>query len=91
MPTLKVRDLRSATDASIKAVLGKKFPGEPGIIAGFWLDDASVKTLDVSPLALAKDITKRASIASGMRLTAETLKRPGGILVGYIQPKFRKQ
>jgi hypothetical protein len=84
--TLKLQDLRTATAASIRAVLGKGFPKRPGVVAGFWLDEAFIKEAGLKPNAIAKTIARQASAASGVKLTPGIIRGEGGILVGYVQP-----
>lgn len=85
--TVKLKDLQSATAASIAAVTGKPLK-KPGVLAGFILADAVAEKLGKSPLALAKEIAGSTSKATGLPLKAVAQKLPGGgILCGYIQPK----
>jgi hypothetical protein len=86
--TVKAKNLRSATEASIKAVLGKGFVPRPGVIAGLWIDKGTLGRLDVGAAALAKDLAKQVSIESGIRVTPSIKPGKGGVLVGYIQPKL---
>lgn len=87
--TLKLQDLKSATAASIRAVLGKGLPKRPGIIAGFWMDEAQIKASRMTPEAIAKKVASQASAASGVKLTPGLVRGGGGILVGYVQPAIR--
>lgn len=87
---IKLKDLQSATAASIKAVVGKRFPGKPGVIVGFWLDNAAVKAQGQTANAIAADVARQVGAASGLRVKPAILKRPGGVLVGYLQPRIAK-
>lgn len=88
--TLKTMDLRAATAASIQAVLGKRFPGRPGVLVGLWLDRGVIGKLGIGPAQIAKDISKQVSVTSGIKVTPGTKAGPGGVLVGYIQPRIFK-
>jgi hypothetical protein len=88
--TVKLQDLRSATAGSVSAVLGKKFPGKPGVLVGLLIDEAQLAALG-SATKIAGDIAMRVSAASGIKVTAGVKKLGGGILVGYIQPKGLKR
>jgi hypothetical protein len=81
---LSVANLRSATLASVKAALGRVPSG--GIINGFVLDEGALSRLSVSPNALAKDITLGIAKATGLTLKPAVIRRPGGILVGFLPP-----
>ena len=81
---LAVANLRAATLASVKAALGKQ-PGG-GIINGFVLDEGALEKLGVSANELAKSVTANTAKATGLKLTATVIKRPGSILVGFIPP-----
>ena len=86
--TVRLKDLQTATAASIKAILGKPIK-KPGVIAGFILADRTAAALGKTPLALAKEVAAGASKASGIRLKPAVQKLPGGgILCGYIQPRI---
>ena len=86
--SLKVADIGTATAASVKAILGRAKPVKPGIIAGIVLDPRSVETLRLAPQALATKIAGRTSKAIGIKLKPAVVRGPGGILVGYIQPRL---
>jgi hypothetical protein len=89
--SIKLTDLRSATEASIKAVLGRKFPGRPGVLVGLWIDKASIKKLDLNPAGVARQMAGRVSVASGIKVKPGIKVAGGGVLVGYIQPKILKR
>jgi hypothetical protein len=85
---LAAKDLRAATLASVKAAMGK-LPGG-GIINGFILDPHDLEGLGQTPAALAKEISARAGAAlGGVKLKPVVIKRPGGILVGFLPPALR--
>ena len=90
MPPVKVKDLRAATVASVRAVLGKKFVGG-GVLVGLMIDKTAIDKLDVSATQLAKDLTKQASLASGIKLTPGVKPGKGGILVGFLPPKIARR
>ena len=89
--SIKVKDLRVATEASIRAALAKTPIKRPGILTGFLLDKASIARLDVSPGRLAKDIASSTGKLSGLRLRPVARRVPGGILVGFMPPKIMKR
>jgi len=89
--SVKLADLKSATDASVKAVLGRKFPGRPGILVGLWIDPASIKELRLSPATVAKQVARQVTVASGIKVRPSFKPAGGGVLVGYIQPKILKK
>ena len=84
---VKLKDLRSATEASLKAVLGKKIAGKIPIICGILIEEKILADLERSPDELAKGIAMDVSVASGIKVKPGIQKAPGGILVGFIQPK----
>lgn len=88
--SIRVKDLRAATEASIKAVLGKAPLRRPGILTGIWLDKSSISRLDTSPARLAKDIASSTARLSGIRLTPIVRPVKGGVLVGFIPPKIQR-
>jgi hypothetical protein len=88
--SVKLKDLRSATAASLKAVLGKKIAGKVPIICGIVMQEEALAQLDRAPEDLAKGIAKEISLASGIKVKPGVQKGPGGILVGFIQPKIVK-
>jgi hypothetical protein len=87
--TLKVQDLKSATAASVRALVGKALPRLPGVLAGILISEEALAKLKKSPATLASLITKQVSAASGLTLRPGTVRGPGGILVGYVQPNIR--
>jgi len=87
---VKLKDLRSATAASLKAVLGKKVAGKVPIICGIFVDQQEVARLDRAPEELARGIAKEISISSGIKVKPGAQTLPGGIIVGFIQPKILK-
>lgn len=89
--TLKQTDLRSATLTSVRAVLGKAVPPRPGILAGYWLDDAKLKRLGREPEDLASEIARQVSAKSGIKVTPGIVGGKGGVLVGYVQPRLTKR
>ena len=88
--SVKLKDLRSATAASLKAVLGKKVVGKVPIICGIVLQEEVLAQLERAPEDLAKGIAKEVSVASGIKVKPGVQVGPGGILVGFIQPKILK-
>ena len=89
--TIKLKDLRAATAASVNAVLGKTFIRPPGVLAGFLTDEAALNRLGTTASKLAKDVAGQVSRTSGIRVTPAIKAGPGGILVGYIQPRLFKR
>jgi hypothetical protein len=89
--TVRRSDLRSATEASIKAILGKQLVRRPGILAGFWIDKASLSKLEVTPTQLARQVAGTAAKLSGIRLTPAVRPGNGGSLVGFIPPRIFKR
>lgn len=87
---VKLTDLRSATAASLKAALGKKIAGKVPIICGIFVEQQEIERLDQSGDALAKEIAQQVSIASGIKVKPGAQKIPGGIIVGFVQPKILK-
>ena len=87
--SIKVTDLRAATEASIKAVLGRQFIRRPGILVGLWIDKTAIAKLGIGPGKIANDIAREVSAAAGIRLIPGVRPGKGGVLVGYIQPKIR--
>lgn len=85
--SVKLRDLRTATEASIKAVLGRKQVFRPGVLVGLWLDKSALNKLDIGPAQIAGNIAKQVTSISGIRVTPGTKLVRGGVLVGYIAPK----
>jgi len=59
--SVKLTDLRSATAASLTAVLGKKVVGKVPIICGIFIDKQEVQRLDRAPDDLASGIAKEIS------------------------------
>lgn len=87
--SVKLKDLKAATEASVRAVLGKKVTGR-GVLVGLWLDKAAINELGVSANALARDVSKQVSAISGIRVTPGIKPGRGGVLVGFIPPKLLK-
>ena len=90
--SVKKTDLATATKASVAAALKKaevRIPTRPGTLAGFWLDQNAIRQAGVDPAALAKDVTRQVSAATGIRLRASVQTLPGGALVGYMPPAIR--
>jgi len=88
--SVKLIDLKSATEASVKAVLGRKIPGRPGVLVGFWIDKSSIKDLSLNPSTMAKQVARQVATASGIKVRPGTKPAGGGVLVGYIQPRILK-
>ena len=89
--SVKLKDLQTATARSITALLGKKYIGRPGVLAGFWIGDEDLNNLAVTPTALAKKVASSVKLASGIAVKGATQPVRGGVLVGYIQPKILKE
>ncbi len=87
--SIKLKDLRSATEASIKAVLGKKFVGKPGVLVGLWIDKNAIPKLELKPNDVARELARQVSVSSGIRVTPGIRPGKGGVLVGYIQPRLQ--
>jgi hypothetical protein len=88
--TVKLKDIRSATEASIKAVLGKRFVSRPGVLVGLWIDRTAIGKLGAGANQIAKDVARQVSVTSGIRVVPGIRPVRGGVLVGYIQPKLFK-
>jgi hypothetical protein len=86
--SVKLKDLQAATAASIKAVLGKKFVGRTGVLAGILIDPEQIQSLTTNPTTLAKELAAGVSAASGIKVKPAIQIGKGGILVGYVQPKI---
>lgn len=89
--SVKLKDLRSATEASVAAVLGRKFPGRPGVLVGLWIDRAQLRDLKLAPSKIAGDVARSVSLASGIKVKPGFKTIDGGVLVGYIQPRIMKR
>jgi hypothetical protein len=95
------KDLKTATEQSIKAVLSRRlsdkvlldqqFSKRPGVISGFVALDDVVAGLDNTPQSIAKEIAQGVGSASGIRVTPATVKFPGGVLIGYVPPVMRSK
>ncbi len=81
---LALRDLRSATLASVKAAIGR-LPGG-GIINGFVLNEADLDRLEQTPAALAKEVAASTGRAAGLKLKPVVIERPGTIICGFVPP-----
>lgn len=91
---VKLKNLAAATKASVQAALGKELIrtlGPGGITAGILLRDTELAATEAKPLDLAKSIAKQVRVESGIKVTPQVTKLPGGILVGYILPRLMKQ
>ena len=88
--SVKLKDLRAATEASVKAVLGGRFVTRPGVLVGLWIDRTSINKLDVSAGTLAKNLAKQVSVISGIKVTPGIRPGKGGVLVGFIPPRIMK-
>lgn len=86
---LKVANLSAATSASVKAALKKAaLPGTGGgITAGIVLAASALDARRIDPAGLAKEIAKSVSLATGVRVSASTLKVGDSILVGFVPPR----
>jgi hypothetical protein len=85
---LQTQDLKTATLASVKAVLGRGIPGRPGILTGIWVKNDVLEEQEISADAIAKSIAKQASAASGFKLKPQVIAGDDGMLVGYRTPDF---
>jgi hypothetical protein len=47
--TVKLKDIRTATEASIRAVLGKRFVSRPGVLVGLWIDKGKSANCHLNP------------------------------------------
>ncbi len=84
--------LSSGTN-TVKAALGKEVAiGKPGTLAGFLIRDADLAKLGGDAQALARQVARGVSAASGIKVKPDIAKLPGGggILVGYILPRVMK-
>lgn len=91
---LKLKNLAAATKSSVQAALGKQAtralrPG--GITAGILLKDTEIAGLTATPAEIAKTIAKQVRTESGISVTSQVTKIPGGVLVGYLLPRITKQ
>lgn len=88
-----LKSLAAATTLSVKAALGKEVAiGKPGTLAGFLIRDADLVRLGGDAQALARQVARGVSAASGIKVKPDIAKLPGGggILVGYILPRVMK-
>ena len=88
--TVRLTDLRTATEASIKAALGRSVVPRPGVLVGLWLDQRAIKAGKVSATTLARRIASDVSRKAGIRVTPVTRPVGRGVLFGYIQPRIRR-
>jgi hypothetical protein len=90
--TVKLKNLASATSASVQAAVGKQLGKslKGGITAGIVLNDAEVARLAAKPMDLAKDITKQVRAQSGISVTPQVTTIPGGLIMGYQLPRIMK-
>ena len=89
--TVKKVNLKAATAASVKAVLGAKPQLRPGILVGFWADRESLAKLKLTPAAAAKQVALQVSKTSGIKVTAGVEAAGRGVLVGYYPPAIMKK
>lgn len=90
--TVKLKNLASATTASVQAAIGKQLGKslKGGITAGVVLNDAEIEQLAAKPMDLAKDIARQVRAQSGISVTPQVATVPGGILMGYQLPRIMK-
>lgn len=89
---VKLKNLASATSASVKAALGKQLgmKAKGGITAGIILNEAEIARLSAKPLDVAKEVAKQVRIQSGISVKPQVTTIPGGILMGYQLPRVMK-
>jgi hypothetical protein len=85
--TVKLADLRTATEAAVRIAVGRKLPGAPGVLVGFWVDRATLKELKRTPAQIARSVGNQVYIATGIRVRPGVRPGGGGVTVGYIVPK----
>lgn len=83
--TISSAKLAAATQASIKALLGRPRTADRGSLAGFWLDKKKIPA-GREPLDIATEIASSTSIAVGQKLQPGVMQTARGILVGYLRP-----
>lgn len=86
---LQLKDLATATKASVQAAVGKELLQsiKPGLLTGLVLNDQQLAALGRTPKEIAKEIAKGVSANTGLRLTPGVQQAPDAVLVGYLVPR----
>ena len=85
--TVRLTDLRSATEASVKSVLGRKAAVRPGVLVGLWVDKPSIEGVGPSPMRVARRVASQVFLATGIRVRPAVRTDGGGVTIGYVVPE----
>ena len=82
--SVKLADVKAATAASVKAVLGKNIVMRRGVLVGLWIDKTAMNKL-------ARSVASQVSRSAGIKVTPKIKTVRGGVLVGFIPPDVMKR